>query len=317
MSKVKIVMYHYVRVLKNSRYPQIKGLDYTLFEQQLDFFKTKNYHFITIEELLAAYEENYNLPDKSVLLTFDDGYIDHFTNVFPILKENHIRGAFYIPGKTFCEDTLLDVNKIHFILASTKIHALLDDLYHDLEYYRNEFSLPTNEELFQKYALGNRFDCQEIVFIKTLLQNVLPEELRHIILNKLFKKYIGLPENIFAKELYMNLNQIKCMQNSGMYIGLHGYDHYWLGEMPKEKAQKDIDKAILAMAGIINTKSWQFSYPYSSYNEDIIKYLKTKGCRLAMTADVREADTEKDSQFLLPRLDTNDFPPKSDNWTKL
>jgi hypothetical protein len=33
-----IVMYHYVRDLKNSRYPQIKGLDINCFEEQLDFF---------------------------------------------------------------------------------------------------------------------------------------------------------------------------------------------------------------------------------------------------------------------------------------
>ncbi|MGV8982708.1 hypothetical protein [Clostridium sp.] len=36
--KVSIVMYHYVRDLKNSRYPEIKGLDYNLFKNQIDFF---------------------------------------------------------------------------------------------------------------------------------------------------------------------------------------------------------------------------------------------------------------------------------------
>ncbi len=39
MSKLHIVMYHYVRELQVSRYPEIKGLEYSLFEQQLKFFK--------------------------------------------------------------------------------------------------------------------------------------------------------------------------------------------------------------------------------------------------------------------------------------
>lgn len=38
MGKLRIAMYHYVRDLKYSRYPEIKGLDYKLFKEQIDFF---------------------------------------------------------------------------------------------------------------------------------------------------------------------------------------------------------------------------------------------------------------------------------------
>ena len=44
-----IVMYHYVRDLKYSRYPKIKGLDIKLFKKQIQFFKN-NYHFVRCEE---------------------------------------------------------------------------------------------------------------------------------------------------------------------------------------------------------------------------------------------------------------------------
>ena len=52
-SSVSIVMYHYVRDLKNSRYPEIKGLDYDLFKEQISFFKN-NFHIIKMEELIDA-----------------------------------------------------------------------------------------------------------------------------------------------------------------------------------------------------------------------------------------------------------------------
>lgn len=51
MSKLYIVMYHYVRDLSNSRYPSIKGLDYHLFEQQIQYF-AKNFNVVTMEEVL-------------------------------------------------------------------------------------------------------------------------------------------------------------------------------------------------------------------------------------------------------------------------
>ena len=48
-----IVMYHYVRDLKNSRYPRIKGFDISEFKSQIEFLKA-NYNIITMEQLISA-----------------------------------------------------------------------------------------------------------------------------------------------------------------------------------------------------------------------------------------------------------------------
>jgi len=51
MTKLKIVMYHYVRELEGSAYPNIKGLEIAGFKRQLDYF-SKNFSMITAEQLL-------------------------------------------------------------------------------------------------------------------------------------------------------------------------------------------------------------------------------------------------------------------------
>lgn len=316
MSKINIVMYHYVRDLKASRYPAIKGLDYKLFQEQIEWLK-KNFEIIKIEDVIAAYEGEIKLPENAALLTFDDGYIDNYTYAFPILDKYKVQGTFYIPGKTFREHVLLDVNKIHFMLASAPIELLVKDVIAEIDANKAEYDLEDSNSLFQKYAIANRFDVKETIFVKRILQTVLPEELRNQISSKLFEKYVGMPEKQFAKELYMNEEQILCMKNHGMHIGLHGYDHYWLGELPEDQMKSDVDNSIKAMRGIIDENCWVFNYPYGSYNEAVIEYLRKKGCKLSMTTDVRVADIEKDNRYLLPRLDTNDFPPKSDNYLKL
>lgn len=53
-TKLTIIMYHYVRDLFRSRYPQIKGLDISLFKGQLEYLK-KNYNFVTIEQVISAF----------------------------------------------------------------------------------------------------------------------------------------------------------------------------------------------------------------------------------------------------------------------
>ena len=111
MNNLTIVMYHYVRDLKNTRYPGIKGLDIDLFKEQVNYLR-KHYHVITMEEVIFSIDNQAKIPDKSVLLTFDDAYADHYENVFPILDKYKLQGSFYAPAKAVTEHTVLDVNKI-------------------------------------------------------------------------------------------------------------------------------------------------------------------------------------------------------------
>lgn len=57
MGDLNIVMYHYVRDLKNSRYPDIKGMDYKLFKEQIAFF-AQHFHVICMEDLINYYIYN-------------------------------------------------------------------------------------------------------------------------------------------------------------------------------------------------------------------------------------------------------------------
>ncbi len=134
MNKLNIVMYHYTRDLAHSRYPQIKGLDINLFRQQIEFLKS-HFSVITMAEAICA-GGGHKIPDNSVLLTFDDGYIDNYTFAFPVLEEAGVQGSFFIPGKTFATHQLLDVNKIHYILASADIWKLLSDVFERMDFYR-------------------------------------------------------------------------------------------------------------------------------------------------------------------------------------
>ena len=313
MRKLYIVMYHYVRDLKHSRYPEIKGLDFELFKQQIRYLK-ENFHIVTMEDVIEAENTGKELPENAALLTFDDGYMDHYTSVFPVLKTERVQGSFFIPGKTFVEHKLLDVNKIHFVLASADINKLMPELMKKMDYYRgSEYDYPTNEELYHKYAIANRFDNEKVVFTKRMLQTVLPENLRNKITSEIFEEYIGMSEEMFAYELYMNHEQIRCMKEAGMHIGLHGYDHYWLANLEIGKMHQDIEIAMDTLGEFL-AKEWVLNYPYGNYNNEVIEFIKSKGCVLGMSTEVRIANLDADNRYTLPRLDTNDFPPKSENF---
>ena len=315
-NKLTVVMYHYVRDLKNSRYPNIKGLQIELFREQIQFLK-KHYNFVTIEQVLDAYNNDNakELPDHPVLLTFDDAYKDHFDYVFPYLNHYNIQGAFYAPVKAVTENTVLDVNKIHFILASTpeeNISRLVNEIKGQLDIYRKDWNLKDFDYYFDKLAVANRFDLKEVIFVKRLLQVELDERLRKIITDDIFRKVVGMDEAMFSRELYMSMDQIKCMVDNGMHVGSHGYNHYWLNSLSKEQQEYEIKKSIefiQEVGGDVN--NWTICYPYGAHDDKTIEVLKENGCKLGMTTIVNTVDLSNnkgDVIYKLPRLDTNDLP---------
>lgn len=318
MKRLTIVMYHYVRDLKNSRYPQIKGLDHKIFIQQIKYI-LEHYTVIPMEKLLDACENRdfSEIPDNALLLTFDDGYIDHYTVVYPVLKRFGIQGSFFPNAMAVKEHKLLTVNRIHFVLAVAEqngnVNELVADCFRMMDEYRSTgVELRENQEIYDQIAIPNRWDPGEVIFVKRLLQNELPEEIRNEMAKRLFQKYVGVSEDAFARELYMNMDQIRCMKEGGMFFGLHGYDHYWLGKLSKEQMQQDIERALEFFDSVIDRNNWVMNYPYGNFSENVIKYIKSKGCRLGLSVEARIAELGKDDLYVLPRLDTNDLYPRGD-----
>ncbi len=95
---VPILMYHYVSELppdadeiriENTVVPQ-------LFEEHIAYLAESGYSGVSLYEVHDALMNGARLPDKPVVLTFDDGYRDHYENVFPILQRYGFRGTFFI-----------------------------------------------------------------------------------------------------------------------------------------------------------------------------------------------------------------------------
>ncbi|MCG3864928.1 polysaccharide deacetylase family protein [Photobacterium sp. Ph5] len=310
-------MYHYVREIKDSRYPDIKGMEVEDFIKQISFF-LENYNIVKMEDVVACSNGILELPVNALLLTFDDGYAEHFNYVYPILKEMNIQGSFFVPVKPVIENELLDVNKIHFILASiNNINHLVSDIKSDIELYKNKYHLKSFDEYFSEWAISNRFDNKEVIFIKRMLQHVLPEELRNTLSSKYFSKYVKINEKSFAKELYMNTYQLKQLIRDGMHVGCHGYDHYCWNKLDEKSLQVEImkSKEFLLSLGC-NMQKWTACYPYGSFSDDVASELLVQNCKLAFTTEVKMVDIDNDNKLLYARLDANDFPPKSDNYKK-
>ncbi len=306
MSSFTTVNYHYVRPIKGSKYPSIKGLELKKFIDQLDFLK-KSYNIISSEDLVNFVLHGVKLPKKSCLLTFDDGYKDHYKYVMPALVKKKISGCFFPSAENIIKNNVTETSKIHFIIEKQKnADLIINDIY---TFLRNNNSPIPDKKIFKNFdnLFIKRYDSKKIKYVKFLLQSWIPEPLKEYCCTFLFKKYLRVNEKEFSKQLYLSTKEIQEMINNGMTIGGHGYRHIRLGELSYKNQSKEINKMLTFLKKFNIKKNWIMCYPYGSFNNHTKYILNKKNCVIAFSATPGKSLLRKKDIMSIKRYDTNDF----------
>ena len=95
---VPILMYHHVAEPQPGWDALRRGLTVStgLFQEHLDYLRAAGYRSIGLEDLVRHLTLGEPLPPKPVILTFDDGYRDHYTNAYPLLVNYGFTATFFL-----------------------------------------------------------------------------------------------------------------------------------------------------------------------------------------------------------------------------
>ncbi len=93
-----ILMYHYISTAPSAQDRIRYGLSVPpeMFEAQLKLLHDNGFTTITLRQLYEYLAIGTPLPEKPIILTFDDGYNDNYTNAFPILLKYDMLGTFLV-----------------------------------------------------------------------------------------------------------------------------------------------------------------------------------------------------------------------------
>lgn len=97
--RIPILMYHYVEYVEDKGDTIRQSLNITpyTFEKQLQTFVDAGYTFFTAKDIGELFDgKQHILPQKSVVITFDDGYRDFYTDVYPLLQKYHAKATVYV-----------------------------------------------------------------------------------------------------------------------------------------------------------------------------------------------------------------------------
>lgn len=299
-------MYHFVREIKKSNFPNIKGLEFSSFKNQIDFLK-KKFNILKYNDLIEILKTR-KIPKKpSVILTFDDGYNDHYKYVYPYLLKNNISGFFYPVASSVMQNKILDANILHFILEKETNSKKLLGL---VNFYLKKYLNKNISELDLSNAnLKSRFDDKNTILFKQLLQYIIPKNISTKIINKIFEDIMNVKKEKFFENFYLSTVKIQEMYSDNMHFGIHGYNHNWLEYLNKKKQYQEILKSINFFKKInLDLSKLSICYPFGSYNQDTIRIVKKLKINFGLTS-VPGTITIKnvDKKFIFPRFDTNDF----------
>jgi peptidoglycan/xylan/chitin deacetylase (PgdA/CDA1 family) len=305
MQSCLVVMYHYIRDSAGTPFPAIRALTPALFEQQLNWLR-REYTLIDTPDLEAAIDGCGSLPVNAALLTFDDGFVDHYRAAFPVLKACGLTGVFFVARDAAgSPPRVLGVHKTHFLLAHLGAEAFGRAVLEacaaaDLDAARRT-----------RVFGADLWDHADERAIKNLLNYELPFEDAGRVLDALFARHIG-DQASFARSLYLDDEMIAEMARAGMTFGYHTRSHKMLSRLNAAEQLAELRDGVAWIAHLTGQRSVPFCYPWGglgTYTADTVRLLAETGYSLAFNTVRRRAAVGVDGRFELPRLDTRDLPP--------
>ena len=255
-----IVNFHYIRNNFNAKYSSIFGLTPKQFENQiLELAKWGT--FISQRDLKAAVKNQIPLPDKAILLTFDDGLAEQYNFALPILKALKVPAVFFINSQILVQAKILNVHKIHLLRSTMEPRFFLEKLLgfikkENIEIDTQQAALIGKAHYKNDNEIGSHTKYLLNFSISILHQN-------HFIESLFSETFQNKEENIFH-QLYMTQEQIKNLASLG-YIGSHGHNHLPIALLNKEERHFQLSTSKKILQDVTGKEIYGFSFPYGAY----------------------------------------------------
>lgn len=147
---VCILMYHSIGYEKNNRLriPQQQ------FKEQMKYIKDNGYTTLTLQQLYNFFVENKPIPKKSVVITFDDGYLDNYEYAYPILKEFSLKATIFVTANTIDKNngymTSKQLKELQGNGIDIESHTFNHEELNNLSYEKQLKTLKESKEVLEK-----------------------------------------------------------------------------------------------------------------------------------------------------------------------
>ncbi|NIR47292.1 polysaccharide deacetylase family protein [candidate division KSB1 bacterium] len=279
---LRVLTYHRVANFEDRPWlnPGLISATPDMFCEQMEFLY-RNYCVVSIEQVLEAVERKALLPNRAVLITFDDAYRDFAENAWPILKRLNLATTLFVPtAYPGHPERLFWWDKLHQVFSrmqeSVSEIAPIGSVSHNTPEERRRQGL----KQFQGY-------------IKNLPDD---EAMKRV--DELYDRIKG-PK---VEAAVLDWEELRQLTKDGVTLGAHTRTHPALTRVGLETAREEITASQTDLKREIGTVLPIFSYPDGRHDESIVDILKEEGFQIAFNGPAGCNDLSSCDPYRIRRI---------------
>jgi peptidoglycan/xylan/chitin deacetylase (PgdA/CDA1 family) len=262
-----VLNYHRIGNASESPYdPGVFSATAEEFQWQIAYLKRRSY-LTTLDEAVAMVTGS--IPFRtSVLITFDDGYLDNYSLAFPVLRSHGAQAVFFLTTSFVGTSHVPWWDVIAYVIKNSRKDVI------QLQYpERVEFDLRrqrVNDVIMRTLQLYKRPDVK----------------LQERFIQELEKACESSAPSSNAERCFMNWQEAREMQQGGMAFGSHTHTHEILSKLPVERQIEEARQSREALEMQLNRSVDVLAYPVGGRNcftPETIEALKACGYRAAFS----------------------------------
>ncbi len=228
------------------------------FDWQLDWLKQR-FPILTLDEAVDVVHGRSKPARTSILITFDDGYRDNYTEAFPLLRKHKVSATFFLPTIFVGSNALPWWDEIAYLVKQAE-GPRLKLTYPEPE----EYDLTSSDRQTALWEVLRLFKSAPMIDTERFLQEL--EAASGV-------KRAG----EHSERIFMNWDEAREMQAAGMCFGSHTHTHEILGRIPYERQVEELRTSRRILETELGRKIDTLAYPrgrMSSFSEKTFAALR-------------------------------------------
>jgi len=267
------------------------------FEKQIAFLRER-FHIVPLEEMAARVRERQPCSNRDVAITFDDGYLDNYSNAYPVLKKHGVPATIFLVVERIGGNGLFWWDKLARIVKSPAIQAV--------QWSNPPLRLftPRLQSLLRRAAMPGAPLTPVTDYLKSLSRATREDVVR------ILEQAVGADPKLSRRpRAFLSWDEIGEMSRNGISFGCHSYTHAILTEMDEGALVKEVAYARNVLRDHLGTAVRGFSYPDGCLNAKVRASVVEAGYEFAVQTTRSIACGPLDA-YALPRKAVKEWHSK-------
>lgn len=267
-NRLTVLAYHRINDAHSPQFdayrPNVSGTP-TQFEAQMQWIKHR-FNVINLDQCVAALTGDKSLPPRPLLITFDDGYLDNYTNAYPILKRLGLPAVIFLMTRGMDDPAPPWWDEVAIYLNKTQKNAADLPLIGQTDLSTPELRRAAADKLLREMKAVT--EEEKLAYIAEL------------------RATLHVPEVTGNPPLFMNWDQVREVVKNGVACMPHTVTHPILTRITSEEAYRQLRESKEKIEAETNQTCTAFAYPNGTtadYSPETIQCLRDLGYQAAFT----------------------------------